>query len=282
MMRTYFRWTTLGIALVLVCTGILRAQGNVFPDQKGKWYAMWGWNRDVFSKSNIHFWGDNYDFSLRDVDAHDKQDKLGLDPYFYPTKITIPQTNARVGYFFNTRYSVSLGLDHMKYVMEQSQAVQITGHIAGTDSPYNGDYHHDIIYTNRNFLKFEHTDGLNYINTELRRHAPIVSIHKNKWLSLDLETFSGIGAGIMIPKTNCRMFGGERHDDFHLSGYGVHVVTGLGLTLWNHFYITSEIKTGIINMPDIRTTKYKSDRAAQHFWFGELAMMFGGSFRLWK
>jgi hypothetical protein len=276
-MRTFLiTWAMLGWA----CTVL--AQGNAFPNQKGKWYAMWGWNRDVFSASNIHFWGDNYDFRLRNVVAHDKPEKLGFSPYFHPTKLTIPQTDARVGYFLNNNYSVSFGFDHMKYVMEQSQAVEITGHIGATETAYDGDYDHDVIYTNRNFLRYEHTDGLNYVNAEIRRHAPIFSIHKNKWLQIDLETFSGLGAGFMLPKTNCRMFGGERHDAYHLSGYATHAVTGLGLTLWNHFYMTSELKAGFINMPDIRTTSRPSDRAAQHFWFGEFAVIVGGSFKIWK
>jgi hypothetical protein len=268
--------------LILGCCGTIRAQKETAPSQKGKWYAMWGWNRDTYTQSNIRFWGSQYDFELHGVDAHDYQSKFGLDPYFHPTRFTIPQTNARLGYFFRPQYSISIGLDHMKYVMEQEQSVEITGAISGTNTYYDRTYDHEYIFTSKAFLTFEHTDGLNYINTELRRHAPIVSVHQTKWLSLDLETFSGFGAGILLPKTNCRMFGAERHDDFHLSGYGAHVLTGLGLTFWNHFVIMPEFKAGYINMPDIRTTKYSSDRASQHFWFGEFNLMFGGSFRLWK
>lgn len=250
------------------------------PSQKGKWQVFWGWNRDVYSKSTLHFWGDQYNFVLRDVDAHDFQAPLGISPYFNPLLITLPQTNARIGYFFRPQTSISVGLDHMKYVMDQIQAVEIAGHIGGTGTVYDGNYLHHIIYTKTSFLTFEHTDGLNYLNVELRRHSPIASTHRSKWCSLDVETFSGVGAGILIPKTNSKLFGGQRHDDYHLSGYGVNVLTGVGLTLWDHLVIQPEFKGGFINMPDIRTTHTKSDRAAQHFWFGEFAVMVGGSFRL--
>jgi hypothetical protein len=41
-------------------------------------------------------------------------------------KMTIPQTNFRIGYFINDHY-IALGVDHMKYVMAQNQVANITG-----------------------------------------------------------------------------------------------------------------------------------------------------------
>jgi hypothetical protein len=33
--------------------------------------------------------------------------------YINPVKMTIPQTNFRIGYFINDHYSIALGVDHM-------------------------------------------------------------------------------------------------------------------------------------------------------------------------
>jgi hypothetical protein len=41
--------------------------------QKGELFMYWGWNRAAFSSSDIQFSGDNYDFILGDVIAHDRQ-----------------------------------------------------------------------------------------------------------------------------------------------------------------------------------------------------------------
>ena len=46
-----------------------------------------------------------------------------------PANITIPQTNYRIGYFFKEHYTISVGVDHMKYVMIADQKVQINGEI---------------------------------------------------------------------------------------------------------------------------------------------------------
>ena len=72
------------------------------------------------------------------------------------------------------------------------------------------------------FLKFEHTDGLNYVNFEIRNSGSIV-----KFKNWHIQHIEGLGLGIMIPKTNTTLMGMERHDNFHLSGYGFGGIVGL-------------------------------------------------------
>ena len=95
---------------------------------KGKFFIYWGGNRDSFTKSNIHFYGDDYDFTIYDVEAEDKPKGWHID-YINPVRMTIPQTNLRLGYFFSNHYMVTLGVDHMKYVFTQTQTANVTGTI---------------------------------------------------------------------------------------------------------------------------------------------------------
>ena len=48
--------------------------------QKGELFMYWGWNRAAFSSSDIQFSGDNYDFILEDVIAHDRHCLLYTSP----------------------------------------------------------------------------------------------------------------------------------------------------------------------------------------------------------
>ncbi|MFB0925367.1 MAG: hypothetical protein QMB65_08805, partial [Vicingaceae bacterium] len=73
---------------------------------KGKIYAFWGWNRGWYSNSDIHFTGDNYDFTLNDIEATDRQSPFNMGVYFGITTITIPQTNFRLGYFINDNIDI--------------------------------------------------------------------------------------------------------------------------------------------------------------------------------
>ncbi len=245
---------------------------------KGKIYLFYGWNSGWYTNSNIRFQGDNYDFVLNDVVAHDRQTAFDFGTYFNPSTITIPQTNFRIGFFINHKIDISFGIDHMKYVMDQGQRTTITGSI-DNETIYNGNYSDDDIVLDEDFLTFEHTDGLNYLNFEITRNDNLLkalNIRSNED-KIKLDFLVGFGAGGMLPRSNIMLMENVRHDEFHLAGYGIDVKTGLNLSLFKHFYLRSELKGGFAHLTDIRTTPSKSDRARQRFLFGQLNFMVGFS-----
>ncbi|ADX67180.1 MULTISPECIES: hypothetical protein [Weeksella] len=255
----------------LVGVGVALGQGK---ENKGKFFVYWGWNHAQFGKSDIRFVGKDYDFTLDRVAAHDRQTTFSLK-YFNPGKMTIPQYNFRLGYFYHDNWNVSFGIDHMKYVMDQDQIVNMNGNIHN-GSAFDGDYHHVSKKLTKDFLTFEHTDGLNYANIELRRFDNLVyfPILKNK-KGIDVNLTEGIGAGILYPKTNTQLMGQERYDEFHLAGFGTGLMVGINFTFWDYFFIQTEIKGGYIRMNDIRTTADKSDKAKQSIWYSQQNIVFG-------
>ena len=246
---------------------------------KGKFYIYWGGNRESYSKSDIHFKGDDYDFTLNDVEAVDRPVGWHIN-YINPTMMTIPQTNFRLGYFITDHYNISVGVDHMKYVMVQNQSVKINGTFPASyigNQVNNG----QVDLSDETFLTFEHTDGLNYINSEISRvddFSKLFGITNTDKIQINLT--EGIGAGVLYPKTNAKVLGKERHDDFHFSGYGVSAKVGLNLTFFKHYFIQGELKGGYINMNDIQTTALTNDSASQHFMFLQRIISFGGIFNL--
>ncbi len=254
--------------------------------RKGKFFASWGWNRDSYSKSDITFKGNDFDFTLHNVKADDKPNPFGIK-FFSPGDVTLPQTNYRLGYFFKDNYNVVIGADHMKYVMRQNQSVKINGNINtgnytynGTNYNYDGTYHDSQIVLTDDFLKFEHTDGLNYIYAGVNRFDnfnKLLHINTNKF-EVNLE--EGVDVGVLYPKTNTTILGNTRYDEFHIAGYGFGLNTGLNLVFYKHFFLQTTFKLGYINMPDIRITKDTSEKAKQHFWFHETIYSFGYRFNL--
>ncbi|OYU79439.1 MAG: hypothetical protein CFE23_14160 [Flavobacterium sp. BFFFF1] len=251
---------------------------------KGKFFVSWGGNRESYSRSDVRFWGDNYDFTVYDMEAHDKPKGYQID-YVNPARMTIPQTNFRMGYFINDHYSISVGWDHMKYVMTQDQIATVNGFInldaSEEGAIFNGNYNDAAIPMTKDFLQYEHTDGLNYVNTEFSRTDDISKLFKiGNTDKIQVNVTEGVGAGILFPKTNTTLLGKERHDAFHVSGYGASLKAGLNITFFKHFYLQGEIKGGYINMPDIRTTQSASDHASQHFLFLQRIISVGGIFRV--
>jgi len=246
---------------------------------KGKFYVSWGGNRETYSKSDVTFKGENYNFTVENMRAHDKPKGWHID-YLNPSRMTIPQTNFRLGYFISDKYSVSVGWDHMKYVMTQNQTANITGNIA-TNESFDGTYNSTPTVMSEEFLTYEHTDGLNYVNAEFARHddiSKLFSIGNTDKIQINIS--EGLGAGILYPKTNTKLMGRNRYDEFHVSGYGLSAKAALNITFLKYFYIQGELKGGYINMQDIRTTASESDNASQDFFFFQRIIAVGGIFRI--
>lgn len=281
------------IILLGLFSQIIIAQDNPNPEKytahnKGKFYFYWGGNRESYTKSDIHFKGDNYDFTVYNAIADDKPKGWNVD-YVNPGRMTIPQTNFRMGYFINDHYNISVGLDHMKYVMRQDQIANVTGYVNSPEQ-YPGIYNNTPVNmltnyseddTSSPFLTFEHTDGLNYVNTEFCRVDDCSKIFNiGNTDKFQVNVTEGLGVGFLYPKTNAKVLGKDRHDDFHVSGYGVSAKVGLNLTFFKYFFIQGEIKGGYIDMNDIRTTYVNNDTASQHFYFLQRIVSFGGIFKI--
>tara|TARA_B110000483_G_scaffold242422_1_gene328211 strand:- start:2925 stop:3743 length:819 start_codon:yes stop_codon:yes gene_type:complete len=270
----FLRFLIVGFLVTLFAKGFTQEEKT-----KGM-YFFWGWNRAKYTNSDIHFTGTNYDFTLHNAVATDRQTKFALDPYFHPAKITIPQTNLRIGYRLNETWDVSFGDDHMKYVVKRNQTMPITGTIDGVNPAFNNTYNTgDSIKFTPEFMKYEHTDGLNYVNFELRYRYNLMQLIAPHFEKIKVNSISGLGIGFMLPRTNVTFSNYPRHDEFHLAGFGLGAVQSISLMFYDHLFIQTEVKAGYINMPDIRTTPYKADRAAQHFSFLQWNFVFGWEFK---
>lgn len=239
---------------------------------KGKIFFYWGWNRSAYSNSDIAFTGNNYNFTLTNVVADDRQSPFEIKTHLNPARATIPQYNFRIGYFISDNYNISIGIDHMKYIVRQDQVVEIDGKIKNSGTQYDGTYSNEEIKITKDFLQFEHTDGLNYANISVRRFDEIYEFN-----NIRLNLTEGLGLGILYPRTNTTLLGNERYDEFHLAGYGLDATVGVNVSILKYLFIQTNLKGGFINMPDIRTTNSASDKANQHFYFSQFNIVFGAT-----
>ena len=248
-------------------------------ENKGKFFLYWGANRGYFSSSDIRFKGDDFDFTVHNTKAGDKPKGWHVD-YINPTRMTIPQTNFRLGYYVTDKYSVSFGFDHMKYVMVKDQEAFVSGYY-----PNKGSYGEVLDNGNtkltEDFLKFEHTDGLNYVNLELARTEDLSAYFGiGNTDHIQVNAIAGVGAGVLYPKTNATVLGRQRNDEFKVAGYGVSAKGGANITFLKHFFVQYEAKVGYIDIIKTPITNNKNEYASHHFTFLESVLVLGGIFRL--
>lgn len=229
-------------------------------------FANWGYNRAQYSVSNIHFEGPGYDFILHDVASADQPKPFSFAVYLDPRDLSLPQYNYRVGWFLNDKWSFSVGIDHMKYVMTQDQSVRITGSISSARSQqYAGSEEHQVTLS-EDFLIYEHTDGLNLVSADADHYDRLWDSPSRKHALFLTE---GAFIGPVIPRSDVRLFGEGLNNKFHLAGYGAGAQVGLMAVFWDRLFLRAAVKGGYIELPDVLTTGTDEDRARQRFWFVE-------------
>ncbi len=239
------------------------------PVGKGTFYFSWGYNKDYFSKSDLHFKDEgegNYDFTLHDVKAKDRPGFKNI----FSTTLAVPQYSYRLGYFFNNKkdLGIEINFDHTKYVMVNNQVARLEGTIGDVY------YDKDTLVT-PDFLRFEHTNGANFLMVNvLKRQQLLVSKNKKHWLSGIVKP----GAGIVIPKTDVAILGKNLDNKFHIAGYIVGVEAGLRYDLFKYAFLEFTGKGTFANYMDVLVIG--TGKANHHFFTGEIILTAGFQFSL--
>ena len=207
-------------------------------------YISWGYNREVYTKSTIHFEnkGDPakqatmgnvyspYNFTIYNVKAHDSPDFDHIAGSIKDViNLTIPQFSGRIGFYFNNDRDegFELNYDHAKYVVTDGQKVHIKGTILGQQQDK------DTVFQRQNF-HFEHTDGANFIMANYMKRWKFF-ISKNG--SNNIGIVAKAGAGVVYPRTDVTIFGQRLNNAWHIAGFIAGVETGIRGEFWKHFCV---------------------------------------------
>lgn len=269
--------------LLLVVTSEALAQDVVEEasmKHKGDIWITWGYNRSHYNPSDIHFQGEGFNFTLLNAQAIDDPEPFDSKIYFNPTRFTVPQFNFRAGYQIRPNLSISGGWDHMKYVLLQNQLVRIDGYIDSEASEdYAGKYDEQLIQVTPGFMKYEHTDGFNFVRLGVERFGSFWRSQKHR---LGADYFGGVSAGLMFPWTDFT-FGGTRYRNWiHLSGWAVSVQLGMRLEWLDCIFLQAQAQYGYASMGDIIIQGESQARASQNIVFFERSLCIGAYIPLTK
>lgn len=243
---------------------------------EGTLNLYWGYNRAAYTKSKIHFVGNGYDFTLSGVRAKDRPANK-LSQYIDPTKFTVPQFNLRIGYNFANYWNISLGYDHLKYVMVHGPEYLLNGEISnGVDANWSGSYQDKLVTTEENSFHYENTNGMNYIRVELSR---VKNLIRNEKDNFTLTSLIGVSSGAIL-SFNDFTFGGKKDvETLSLSGIGISMHSGLRFEFFKHFFIQPNFSLGYLRQIQVKTrpTEY-SALASQHLGYMEGNITLGALF----
>jgi hypothetical protein len=242
------------LMLALVGTKTFAQSETGLEKKKGSFYVTWGYHRDGYSRSTIHFKDhttDDYNFTLYKAKAKDKVDTND----FFHTPLTVPQYVLNIGYLFNNKRNLGIEFswDHLKYVMIDNQMMHLRGDIRGQ--------HFDLdTLVSPDFVKFEHTNGNNYAMISLVKQLNVVSGNKNH----SLNALFKVGVGGLVPKTDSYIMGGHNDGPFRLSGFVVGASANLRYNIFHYFFLETGMKG---SFADYTNAKLVNEGRVRHHFF---------------
>lgn len=240
------------------------SQSEGQPQKNGREsYIYWGYHRNFYAPSDIHFQSSRYDFTLYDVKANDMPAKI--EQYFRLHDFSVPQFNFRMGQEFESNWFLSLGYDHHKYRFTGTQNVTISGSIdPSSASDYyrmtdpeeiaqnTGTFNGDSLLYKRQFMDFHHSNGMNYVRVQLEKRGTVFQFPK---LKSRLDLYGGVGAGAVICWTDFTFLRQRYLNNLHFSGIGISAVYGARLVFNDRFFIQHGFQNGINFLFDIQLEK---------------------------
>jgi hypothetical protein len=243
------------LAAVLFSIGAFAQEQTLSTNNRGSIYLTWGYHRDAYTRSNIHFKDsqtDDYDFTFYQAKAKDQVDVS----HFFKTPLTVPQYVLNVGYIFKNKkgWGIEFSWDHLKYVVRDNQMMHMTGMIR------ENYYDKDTLVT-PSFVHFEHTNGNNYAMVSAVRQT-------NLWTSLNgnhaLKALFKAGGGILVPKTDSYIMGNHNDGPFRFSGYVIGVSANVRYVIYKYFYLEASVKGALADYTHAKL--YEKGFAQQTFY----------------
>lgn len=254
--RTLFLILFFSVSAKRLALGQNSNASNHFPKKKGSLYLTWGYNRDWYSKSDIHFVNnktDNYDFTFKSVKARDRP---SMERFWQPSQLTTPQYDLHIGYLFNDKHDlgIEVGWNHLKYVMTDNQIIFVQGSIRGKA------INKDTLVTS-DFVQLEHTDGNNYLMFNLVKKKKLIGM-KN----FQVSALGKLGAGPLISYTHSTIFKSSGRGPFHYEGWVTGISLGIRLNIYRYLFIQTDMQGAFANYTNIKLGADKQGYATQQFY----------------
>lgn len=279
-MRRNNIFTVLLVGFLLLISGEAHAQYKRMKkkdsDAKGTLFGYWGYNRSIYTRSDIRFVGPGYDFTLAGARAHDNPtNEFGA--YVNPATLTIPQFNLRLGYYFKDHWAISGGYDHMKYIFADKNEVYLSGQIdpnVDNVNNWSGTYNAEPIVTDRETFHYENSDGLNFLRLELTRTDRLLKLGDRQQFVISSNLGASLGGILSYNDFN---FAGEfTRRTISLSGFGISAHVSPRFEFFRHVFLQPIVTAGYLQQVKVKTRPNNaSSYARQGFGFMEFSTVLG-------
>lgn len=241
--------------------------------EKGEVYMIWGYNRDLYTKSDIRFRNSsnsdpskNYDFTFYNAKA---EDRPSVKHWWHPDRLTIPQYDIHVGYFLKNFHNLGfeVGWNHLKYVVGDNQTMRMSGTIG------NKHFTNKDTLVTPDFVHLQHTNGNNY--------ALFNVVKKQKlWASkhISVSAIGKVGLGPLMSVTISSIEGNYYRTGFKYQGWVYETSLGLRVDLCKYLFIQGDAQGAFVDYLHSKIDEGGRGVSSQHFY--SLQLMWAGGIKV--
>lgn len=222
------RFSVLIILAGLFIQATAQEKEKKLTTRKGEIYFSWGYNKEWYTKSNVHIKQGSLgnDYTMYGVTG---KDHPGWDDGIFNKPLSIPQYNYRLGFLINRKKDLffEINFDHTKYII-QDQGV----HIGGTLN--NRKVDSTIAFNEPNGFFYYLNNGANFLLFNLVKRW---KFYESDSRNFKLDGFGKAGIGPLVPHVENMLFGVKNDPHFQIGGWNMGVEAALRATFYKYAYL---------------------------------------------
>lgn len=271
-MKLLILWCLLGVT-------IIHAQSTVFNSAfPGNLSFHLGSSTNYYSKSNLSYNGNNFDFSLNK--ALFDQPFEGIPPINFHSVLE-NQYKVALGYTIKRGVQLQLEMDNFQYQL-RPQVLTINGKVQpGFDQigQLSGAFNDSQVNMDTVGFNFAVSSAkLISLNFNL-----IQNLYRLKNRLFVLNGVYGLGFGVLHSQVKSDFGTALQNSLSSISGGGAKASAGLRMELFRHFYFMPTLSAGILFQSNMRLDiNDASQKASQHLGYFQMGLNFGTVFHLGK
>lgn len=269
------RYSFILILLLIPLMSMAQRKKKRVSYAEGTLYGSYGYNWTSYSKSNLRLQGNGYDFTLLGLRAHDLPESYNPLTIFDQSKTSVPQFNARLGYYFWNHWAISVGVDHLRYIQSHGTPVRISGNIdPGIDANFSGTYDGEEISPEGDQIHYANSNGLNFLRLGVNHTNMLLRSDDDSRFVLTYNLGLDVGGLFTNNDFTFQDLTSERTSS--MSGYGISMNAGLRFEFFRYFFIQPSFAGGVQHQLHVQTRPNNPySFAKQAYLYGEFNTVLG-------
>lgn len=254
------KWfSSLIVILMFTCSLPIFAQGGSSKgsNSKGTFFAQVGYNRSAYTKPNVQFKSNLYEYTLQNVSIKDNEESKSMGQFFSSSS---PQINVKLGYYIGNRWAITAGYNRYNTFFENNQPVGLEGTFSPGSNPiYSGGVNENINLSRDQYNLYQR-QGMNYFAIGLQRNDYLYSSRNDKF---GIQTVIGVKFGGLFTKIDYTYEGKTNKAVTSFSGIGASLDVGLKFDFFRYLFLQIGLGGGVLGQNKIKISTNEGETAKQ-------------------